>query len=285
MKKVSEFIYFGLSHAKPESVPTGARLPIPLAEVGSAGKWEYLYGTTGHKISKTLLDARYKDYYSKHDWTRADYDAVTAGWIGRVACDCQGLHDYFCGIDINADMHYKQCTETGAVNAADCYEIGECMFIDKGGRKTHIGWVCGYMPNGEELVVEERGIRYGCVVTKRSERPWTHHGKSTKYLDYSEPVPLYSPEPVTFSVGDKGEYVLALQAFLSGMNYRDQNDAPLAIDGKLGPKTWYALTAFANAHVETAEGINIDPAGMIVLDKPDQYTICAYRRADLHKEV
>ena len=285
MKTVLDFTLFTLSHAKKDSVPEGAMLPIPVAEVGSAGEWEYLFGTTGHKITKTLLNTKFTSYYEKNGWTRAAYDAVTAGWIGRVACDCQGLHDKFCGIDINADMHYKTCTETGEVKAADHYEIGECMFIDKGGKKTHVGWVVGYTPDGDEIIVEERGIRYGCVLTKRSERPWTHHGKSTQYLDYSEPVALYTPEPVTFKVGDSGGDVVALQTFLAGMNYCDQNGKPLEIDGKLGPKTWYALTSFADAHVEAAEGVDIEAVGMLTLDRAGKYTIFASRTDDLPKEV
>ena len=41
------------------------------------------------------------------------------------------------------------------------------------GKMTHIGWICGSV-NGEPLVVEARGLSYGVVITKLSQRGWTH---------------------------------------------------------------------------------------------------------------
>lgn len=285
-KPVAGFILFALSHAKPESVPEGALLPCPLSDVGAAGAWEYLYGTTGNKITKALLNNRFEHYYESHGWSRAEYDEVTQGFIGKVACDCQGLEDKHCGIDINADTNYRSCTDKGELDPEVHYEIGECYFKRNAtGKMVHVGWVCGYMPDGEELVVEERGIRYGCVVTRRSEREWTHHGKSTKYLDYSEPVALYVHEPTVFAPGDAGPQVAALQTFLAGLNYTDADGAPLVIDGKLGAKTWQALGAFCAAHTETVElqSSTVEAQAILELPEADRYTICVFRSDDYPK--
>lgn len=286
-KPLTGFILFCLSHAKPESVPEGALLPCPLSEVGAAGAWEYLYGTTGHKITRALLNTKYDLYYGLHGWTREEYDETTQGFVGRTACDCQGLQDNHCGTDINANTNYRSCTGKGEIDPDAHYDIGECFFkAGSEGKMVHVGWVCGYMPDGEELVVEERGIRYGCVVTRRSEREWTHHGKSSKYLDYSEPVALYVPEPVVFAPGDAGPQVAALQTFLAGMNYTDADGAPLVIDGKLGAKTWQALSAFVSAHIDTEELQSTTCEAQAILELPDadRYTICVFKSADLHSE-
>ena len=289
-KKVSDFIIFALSHARRNSVPAAALLPVPLNEVGGMGEWVYLYGTTGWVVTLDLLNQKFDDYYSKHNWTRDLYDEATAGFIGRIACDCQGLLDNFVGKDTNADTCYNTwCTGRGTIKDNQHYDIGECFFIDKGGIKKHVGFVCGYMPDGEEIIVEERGIRYGCMLTLRSERPWTHHGKATKVLDYTETVDVlpYDASPVVFNIGDKGDLVTLLQSFLVSTGYTDGNGNALVVDGKLGAKTWYALSTFAAAHIDVAdiESTDVEPAAILTLDNADQYTICVYRTNELPKEV
>ena len=80
MKNAIDFIVFALTHAKPESIPEGAQLPIEVEECGSE-PWEYLYGTTGHKISQSLLDERFEHYYKSKGWTREAYDIATENCV------------------------------------------------------------------------------------------------------------------------------------------------------------------------------------------------------------
>lgn len=109
---VNEFVAWALSHAKRASVPNGAVLCVDPQNVGRDGEWEYLYGTTGRRVTQSLLDERYANYYSRKGWTRAEYDRATSGWIERgvTVCDCQGLEDYYSGSDTNC-----QATGTGIV--------------------------------------------------------------------------------------------------------------------------------------------------------------------------
>ena len=74
---VLDFIKWGLTHVKKSSVPVGAILPIPVSEVGSAGEWEYLFGTTGEKVTQSLLNNKFNSYYSKNGWTRTQFDKAT----------------------------------------------------------------------------------------------------------------------------------------------------------------------------------------------------------------
>lgn len=256
MKTAFDFIKFALSHAKKSSIPNEARFPVPVEFIGSAGEWEYLYGTTGNKISQALLTERFEHYYSKHGWTVEDYTDRTKGWIGRIACDCQGLLDNFLGTDITANYNYVSwCTEKGAIKSTDKFDIGEALFIaNSDGKMGHVGFVCGYLPSGEELVVEERGIRYGCVITARSGRGWTHHGKPTKWLDYSSPIPLWEDiptEPTDFNVSSpakRGEAYLAMQKALNAAGYKDYDGKVLVEDGAWGKRSFYAFTQMTNKY-------------------------------------
>lgn len=255
MEKVINFIKWALSHAKKATVPAGAELPVPLSAVGSNGEWEYLFGTTGFKITQALLDNRYENHY-KNKMTRAEYDRITAGWIGRVACDCEGLLDYYCHMDINADMNYRSCTDKGAIDKNVRYPLGECLFMEKSGKMTHVGFVCGTMPDGTELVVEERGINYGCVITKRSERPWTHHGK-TKYLEYKEDEPM---EKIRFEVVNpmnQGEAYYIMQDALRAAGYTDDKGEELVVDGKWGKKSQQAFNKLIRDYTPKMKKVEI----------------------------
>ena len=256
MKTQLDFIKHALSHVKPETLPAGAKFPVAPDLIGT-DPWEYLYGTTGTKITKALLDERFEHYYSKKGWTRDAYDELTKNWVGRTSTDCQGLLDNPLGTDVTAHYDYTAwCTEKGSIKDIDRpYVIGEALFIASSidNRMVHVGFVCGFL-NGKPLVVEARGIRYGVVVTRFSERTWTHRGLVTKKLDYSTPVTLYdepSTSPVVFKLTTPhmtGDNVLALQRLLLSVGYTDHEDKPLKPDGDLGKRTAAALDKFVAAH-------------------------------------
>ncbi|MCR5610404.1 MAG: peptidoglycan-binding protein [Clostridiales bacterium] len=246
MKNAVDFISFALSHAKAESVPEGAKLPISLDECGTE-PWEYLYGTTGFTVTKGLLDERYNDFYRKKGWTREAFDFVTENWVAlkRKATDCQGLLDAFLGTDVTANYCYTAwCTDRGSVEEITRpYELGEALFYRNGeGRMTHVGFVCGFL-NGEPLAVEARGIRFGVVVTRFSERPWTHRGLVTRRLSYD---PEYRDEQVILSVRRpmiQGESILNLQKALNALGYYCGSP-----DGKCGKLTMSGVMEFVRAH-------------------------------------
>lgn len=260
----AEFIAFALSHAKKETLPENALLPVPAEAVGT-DPWEYLYGTTGVPVTQYLLDKKYVDYYAKCGWSRESYNRATAGWVARHAwvCDCEGLLDAFVGEDVNAQHCYANwCTDRGEIETRDhLLEIGEAVFKYNAAQKsmTHVGFVCGYTEDGDTLVVEERGLTSGCVITKLTERPWTHYGKPTARLDFSEPVQLWTEEdndmnpdtPVVFKLESpmmKGDDVRDLQKVMNYWGYTDDAGDELQEDGKCGRKTMEALTAFVAAH-------------------------------------
>ncbi len=244
MKTQLDFIKHALSHVKPETLPAGAKFPVAPNLIGT-DPWEYLYGTTGTKITKALLDERFEHYYSKKGWTRDAYDELTKNWVGRTSTDCQGLPDSFLGTDVTANYNYVSwCTEKGAISEINRpFVIGEAVFYRNGdGRMSHVGFVCGFL-NGEPLCVEARGIRFGVCVTRFSERPWTHRGLVTGKLSYDSE---YRDEPVVLSVKSpmiQGECIMHLQKALNALGY--YCGAP---DGRCGRITMSGVREFVSRH-------------------------------------
>lgn len=269
MDHVLDFIKWGLTHVKKDSVPEGAILPIDISLVGSAGEWEYLLGSTGYVATQSLLDRNYKKYY-KGDWTREEFDRATAGWVARkqIVCDCQGVEDYYSKADNNANGNYKKyCTDKGLCSAINRpYVIGEAVFNGSSSNKSHIGFVCGFMPDGDVLVMEERGLSYGFVITRMSKRAWKYRGLMTKRYSYASVDSQPQTEATGFvftrqlKYGCKGDDVKELKQALKAKGYGGltltngnfygatrtkvkafQRDNGLSVDGIAGPKTYAAL--------------------------------------------
>lgn len=267
---VLDFLKWGLTHVKRSSVPSGAILPIPVSKVGSAGEWEYLFGTTGDKVTQSRLDSKYKSYYSKNGWTREQFDKATAGWIkaGKIVCDCQGVEDHYSKSQTNANGNYlKYCKDKGLCSSINRpYVLGEALFNGTNSKKTHVGWVCGFMPNGDVLVMEERGLSYGFVITQMSKRAWKYRGLMTNRYQYDTKQKQQVTNDSSFiftrilkngCIGDDVKELkkaLAKKGYvgltLTNANYFNstrnvvkffQADNGLTIDGVAGSKTYAAL--------------------------------------------
>lgn len=243
MENVQDFIRWALTHAK--SVPIGAAMPLP-AEACCAEPWHYLFGSVRVQTTPATL-ARYRQAYVNRGWAGADFDAAVAGWRSTdYATDCQGLLDsyltYVCNdkTDINADMNYRLwCNAKGLIDdITRDYVIGEAVFVsNKNGKMTHVGWICGFDSDGTPLVVEARGLRYGVVVTRLDNRPWTHRGIMAKKFNYSEEIEM---EKIKFEVASPmhtGAAYKAMQTALNAAGYTDGDGKALAEDGKWGAKS------------------------------------------------
>lgn len=206
---VLDFIRWALTHVKKESIPAGAQLALSVEQCGY-DPWEYLYGTTARRATQSLLDAKYNNPYKGWGWNRAEYDKATASWVDRgvTVCDCQGLADAYCtqilGVrtDLNAQGNYDDwCTEKTKDMRTRPYVIGEALFAandDNDDDIGHVGWICGFDKDGEPLIVEERGLSYGCVVTRFKDRlnKFNRRGLMTRRFSYDlQPVPEPEPEP------------------------------------------------------------------------------------------
>ena len=246
MKNAVDFICFALSHAKSETIPDGAKLPLDIEECGTA-PWEYLPATAGDPITRELLDERFEHFYARLGWTREQFDRITADfpYLKTCAADSQGLLNAFLGMDATPHYCYNAwCTDKGEISRISRpFALGEAVFCrDEDGRAIHTGFVCGSV-GGETLIVEARGLGTGVCVTKLSERPFTHRGLVTKELLYGdgcldEQVVLSLRKPMK-----RGEAIRQLQLALNSLGY--YCGLP---DGVCGELTMLGVKDFADAH-------------------------------------
>lgn len=270
MQNVLKFIEFAVSHADPKTAPIGATYPV---KVGSDGVWQYLYGCNGQVCTEYLLDKWYRKYYAGNGWDRQEFDSVTKDWVADKVhvTDCQGLLDAFLGNNVTADYDYKNyCTDKGLIAAIDRpFVVGEAVFNGDEQKKTHVGWVCGFIKN-DPLVVEARGLKYGVCISRMSKRAWKYRGiMSKKFVYDAQPEP--EPTPIkdyvftrNLKYGCKGDDVIKLKELLIKNGYRDgitidtkasknfgsatrknvkeyQRDNGLTVDGIAGKNTIIAL--------------------------------------------
>ena len=258
MKNVLEFLAWGMARASHARIPAGSTLAIPLAQVGKEGVWQYLFGTTGTKCTKARLDAAYRKYYKVWGWKREEFDVITAGWVERgvMVCDCQGLEDCFSKSDTNAKGNYANyCTDKGRiVDIKRGYVLGEAVFVGSAPTSiNHVGWVCGFTPDKESLILHERGLAHGCVIERMSScgKKWTYRGLMIKRYEYAKSdivtTPTETKKPGTIlrvtSPMMKSGTIKDLQDVLNALGY----DCGKA-DGVMGNATAKGISAFIAAH-------------------------------------
>lgn len=262
MKSVLDFVKFAVSHAKPSSAPKGADIPYP---VGNGGVWQYLWGTKGQLVTQSLLDARYASYYSRNGWSEAEYRSITRNWVTDKThvTDCQGLLDAYLKGDTTANGNYKNyCTDKGLISAINRpFVIGEAVFNGSDSKKTHVGWVCGFL-GSDPLVVEARGLKYGVVITRMSARQWKYRGLMTKKFTYDDPKPEPQPDPSVYvfhrplRYGDVGDDVIKLKELLFDKGYRmDGVTINTANSKNYGGKTRTLVKQFQRDNGLTVDGI------------------------------
>ena len=204
---------------------------------------------------------------------------MVAGWaeLGLTVCDCQGLEDAFSGSDTNAKGNYaKYCSDEykGLIkDIARPYVFGETLFCGSEPSKiNHVGWVIGLMPDGEPIIIHERGISHGCVIERlsKSGKKWTYRGlmdKRYKYTEIAANVEVQD-EPIDApAVRDlflrspmlRGDDVRELQTALAKLGYN-----PGTIDGIFGGKTDAALRTYQMTAQRMTQGVCDDVARKVL---------------------
>ena len=264
MKNILDFMAWGISHASSARIPAGSTLCVPLEVAASAGVWQYLYGTTGAKCTQALLDKKYSQYYKDWGWSRREYDNVTAGWVSRgvTVCDCQGLEDKYSGADTNAKGNYANyCTDKGRIAYINRpYVCGEAVFVGSATSSIdHVGWIAGFAPDGEPLVLHERGLAHGCVIERMSSagKKWSYRGLMAKRYSYeaitvppltpvTPPETALDPKQTVLRITKplmRGGAIKELQGALNAMGF----DCGTA-DGICGEKTREGILSFIERH-------------------------------------
>lgn len=238
----------------------------------AARKRPYWYGTYYLECTESLLAKKAKQYPSHYGSGRmATYrkhiaegqicgDCVNGAIKGAVWSELGKRKPVYASHgcpDTNADGMFKRCKEWGM-------EWGTIDTIpDVPGVAVRMaGHVGVYVGNGE--VVEWRGFKYGCVVTKLNERKWLHWYR----LPWTDYVDAVAEE---YELGDRllkvdspmmrGDDVREMQERLNALGYscgnadgefgqntakgvkEFQTSAKIAVDGIFGPASLKALKA------------------------------------------
>lgn len=136
----------------------------------------YWYGTFGNTATKSLLNAKKKQYPSHYKDNRMEkYKSE----IGERVHDCVGLikgylwsenfvspPEYNASQDVSANGMLNKCTEKGSFDTMP--EMPGILVFKSG----HVGVYAG-----NKKVIEARGFSYGVVETDLNSRGWTHWGK------------------------------------------------------------------------------------------------------------
>lgn len=180
--------------------------------------------------------------------------------------DCQGLADGYLteklGMKINVRARNNYASWCGVKGSGDIPAMrrvpGAAVFMHNGSYIHHVGFlekpVNADKPEGDWVVVEARGVMYGVVRTKLSERNWNRWGWMTKYFDYEMREDDEEREYGWRNLkrGMSGEDVKALQADLIALNY---SCGKWGADGEFGKATESALEAFQHFYGLEVDGV------------------------------
>jgi len=175
----------------------------------------YVYGTNGQMCTAKLIEAKRLQYKDIAGSSFSDgnngktYADRCKRWIGHMVRDCSGLIDEPLGVDKSAHGYYLESTKKGAITQ-EPEVLGVLLFMmNSEGHVFHVGM---YVGNGD--AIESRGVDYGVVRTKLTERKWTHYGFCS-IVDYGA-----KESDEVLKIGSKGDAVNALKVSLNTIGYQ-----------------------------------------------------------------
>lgn len=213
-----------------------------LAQVGKP----YWYGTYGQTASKSLYEAK-KKQYPKY-YTAKDFPSQ----YGQRVHDCVGLikgalwsdtptskPKYNSKEDYGANGLYKAAKEKGKISTFQKIN-GQLVFKGTVSKKTHVGVYC----NG--YVIEAKGHAYGVKKTKFKSSDWPFWAQCHLFEnDTGGGTYMVEVRTLKYIKGNtmKGEDVKSIQAIVGAKQ-----------DGSFGPDTEKAVKSWQSAHGLTADG-------------------------------
>lgn len=211
----------------------------------------YVYGAKGADgvLTRSRVNSLARSYPSV--FTQSYLNKIKSKkLVGKVCCDCSGLISWYTGKVLGSAQLYSNAYARLPISQYKNFAIGTVVW-----KSGHVGV---YIGNG--LVVEERGIDRGCIVSKIGDIKWKY-GLTFSWINYDIKTPINNKtykktnpyrEPTvllkkgkTMSVND----VKWLQYELVEAGYK------ITIDGKFGSKTDSALRKFQKSAKLTVDGI------------------------------
>ena len=230
----------------------------------------YIMGSVGQDPKK--LSPWYYDQYTGKERTQAEYWKAHAPRV----FDCQGMADCYVtehtegSVNVRARNNFNEwCGIRGEGKIPKekrCAGAAVFMYGQKEGYITHVGFlvrpVTAGKNDGDWIVVEARGVMYGVVETKLSERNWNRWGLMTKYFKYNEMPSSNDYGWRNLKKGCVGSDVAALQRDMIALGY---SCGVYGADGDFGAATERAVKAFQSDTMLEVDGI----AGPLTFDTID----------------
>lgn len=248
------------------------RMPVGQFVDGLEKAWKrgdgYIMGATGQNPKKWKENSWWFAQYSGDQKKKALYWREHAQRVWDCNGLAEGLYKDFSGIDVNtkARNNYSQwCGEKGAGSIPKSKRTpGAAVFIysKSAGYITHVGYlykpVSAGKPEGDWYVIEARGVMYGVVRTRLSQRGWNRWGLMTKYFDYGT-----TPSERILKNGCEGDDVKALQENLLDLGY---DLGKYGADGDFGDATEMAVRDFQKDHGCESDG-QVGPETRAAIEK------------------
>ena len=223
-----------------------------LAEFAKSKKGTpYVYGAKGAHGALTQsrvnwLAKNYPNIFTKKYLNKIS----TRHLVGKVCCDCSGLISWATGKELGSSQLYANAYARLPISKWKDFAIGTVVW-----KQGHVGV---YLGNG--LVAEERGIDYGCIISKITDVKW-QYGLTFSWLNYAIPQKIDSSE-ITYK--GKNPYATPIKTVKKGMVGNNvkwlqwelvESGYNIAIDGKFGNGTLKALKYFQASSKLTVDGM------------------------------
>ena len=221
----------------------------------------YVYGAKGAEGPLTMdkvirLTRSYPNIFTQKYLTKI----ATRGYVGKVCCDCSVLISWYTGKPMGSSQMYSSAYARLPIKYSKYFAVGTVLW-----KPGHVGV---YM--GGNLVCEERGIDYGCIVSNIKNIKW-QYGLTWNYIEYDinhrisdisykTDNPYPTPVNVLFR-GCKGRGVKWLQWELVQAGFN------LSIDGEFGPLTEFAVIEFQkSAKIEVDGEVGQGTIGALLMN-------------------
>lgn len=228
-------------------------------------KCGYIMGSKGQDPKKWGVNDWWFTQYSGEQREKALYWRKHAPRVYDCNGLAEGIYEAETGININtkARFNYSDWCDPHGDDMDELPKIaGAAVFIhsSKKGYITHVGYLDRPIdkdkPDGDWYVIEARGVMYGVVRTRLSQRGWNRWGLMTKYFDYGD---ADIPSAHEYELGERlikrgmsGEDVRKVQEMLIDIGY---SCGRYGADGDFGSATLEAVRAFQHDAGLDVDGI------------------------------
>lgn len=223
----------------------------------------YIMGSRGQDPKKWAANSWWFTQYSGKQKEKALYWREHAARVWDCNGLAEGIYEDFSGVNINTKARYNYaqwCGTKGKGMIPAAYRVqGAAVFWgDRAVDIHHVAYlykpVDEEKPTGDWYLIEARGVMYGVVKTKLSERKPDYWGLMSKYFDYADA----EVDPVEPALGERilkngmeGGDVKQLQQHLIALGY---DLGRWGADGEFGDATEMALKTFQRDNQCDADG-------------------------------